>query len=200
MELWGGIETEQENGAHTYLLYCRRKTKEIGDLTWCSQNVLIKQDHCREISQSNCIVMKLFTQKCVQTTLKKSNVLVDIIDFQLQYCLAETEHTQRCLGTSTLWASVTSWQSGEQPDALVASFPLLVEHVPTVVNLSMYHALVGTVWATIRTGASIHHGPVTYSTLSEETKWSFWRNVNNPQWTISGSNWRVEHRQSSVSH
>lgn len=93
-----------------------------------------------------------------------------------------------CLGTSTLWGSVTlSRKHGEQSDALVASFPLLAEHVPTVVNLSMYRALVGTVWATIRTGASIHHGQVTYSTLSEETKWSFWTNVNNSQWTIGGA-------------
>lgn len=50
----------------------------------------------------------------------------------------------------------------------------------------MYRALVGTVWATIRTGASIHHGQVTYSTLSGETKWSLWGNVNNSQWTIGG--------------
>lgn len=122
-----------------------------------------------------------------------SNVLVGFRNLQLQYCLAEAEHTQRCSETSTLWVSVTlSWKPGEPSDALVSSFPLLVEHVPTVVNLSMYHALVGTVWATIRTGASIHHGPVTYSTLSEETKWSFGRNVNNPQWTISGAIWTVQ--------
>lgn len=98
-----------------------------------------------------------------------------------------------CLGTSTLWGTITlSWKHGEQSSALVASFPLLAEHVPTVVNLSMYRALVGTVWATIRTGASIHHGQVTYSTLSEETKWSFWTNVNSSQWTISGAIWTTE--------
>lgn len=92
-----------------------------------------------------------------------------------------------CLGTSTLWGSTTlTWNHGEQSDVLVAPFFLLAEHVPTVVNLSMYRALVGTVWATIRTGASIHHGQVTYSTLSGETKWSFWRNLNNSQQTISG--------------
>ena len=92
-----------------------------------------------------------------------------------------------CLGTSTLWGFIMlTWKHGEQWDVLVASFSLLAEHVPTVVNLSMYRALVGTVWATIRTGASIHHGQVTYSTLSGETKWSFWRNVNNSQWTIEG--------------
>ena len=87
-----------------------------------------------------------------------------------------------------LWGSITlTWKHGEQSDVLVASFSLLAEHVPTVVNLSMYRALVGTVWATIRTGASIHHGQVTYSNLSGETKWSFWRNVNNSQWTIRGA-------------
>lgn len=90
-----------------------------------------------------------------------------------------------CLGTFTSWGSIMlTWKHGEQSDVLAASFSLLAEHVPTVVNLSMYRALVGTVWATIRTGASIHHGQVTYSTLSGKTKWSFWRNVNNSQWTI----------------
>lgn len=84
-----------------------------------------------------------------------------------------------CLGTSTLC-------SVDMESSRMSSFLLLAEHVPTVVNLSMYRALVGTVWATIRTGASIHHSQVTYSTLSGETKWSFWRNVNNSQWTIRG--------------
>lgn len=51
-----------------------------------------------------------------------------------------------CLGTSTLCGSITlTWKHGEQSDVLVAPFSLLAEHVPTVVNLSMYRALVGTV-------------------------------------------------------
>lgn len=106
-----------------------------------------------------------------------------------------------CLGTSTSRGSRTlTRKHGEQSDVLVASFSMLAEHVPTVVNLSMYRALVGTVWATIRTGASIHHGQVTYSTLSGETKWSFWRNVNKSQWTIRGAARHCEYREGSGSH
>lgn len=67
----------------------------------------------------------------------------------------------------------------------------------------MYRALVGTVWATIRTGAFIHHGQVTYSTLSGETKWSFWKkckqlSVDNQRSQSQHSNWRTEHKEFSL--